>query len=105
VDGHPTHKAKLVKQFLATTDGTLEIFVLPAYSPQLHPDEWVWKNVEHDRIGHASVTNADDLKAEAVGALRHLQNMPPTSSAHSSPTPQTSATSPHDQSQLNELLS
>lgn len=76
VDGHPTHKAKLVKQFLATTDGTLKIFVLPAYSPQLNPDEWVWKNVKHDRVGRASVTDADDLKAKAVGALRRLQNMP-----------------------------
>jgi hypothetical protein len=63
-------------QFLATTDGTLKIFVLPAYSPQLNPDEWVWKNAKHDRIGRASVTNADDLKAKAVGALRRLQNMP-----------------------------
>jgi hypothetical protein len=43
------------------------IFVLPAYSPQLNPDEWVWKNVKHDRIGRAGVTNADDLKAKAVG--------------------------------------
>ena len=76
VDGHPTHKAKLVRQFLATTDGALKIFVLPAYSPQLNPDEWVWKNVKHDRIEHAGVTDADDLKAKAVGALRRLQNMP-----------------------------
>jgi hypothetical protein len=39
VDGHPTHKAKLVKQFLATADGKLKIFVLPAYFPQVNPDE------------------------------------------------------------------
>ena len=45
VDGHPTHRSKLVKEFVAATDGALKLFVLPAYSPQLNPDEWVWKNV------------------------------------------------------------
>jgi transposase len=76
VDGHPTHRSKLVKQFVASTDGALRLFVLPAYSPQLNPDEWVWKNVKHDRVGRTSVKNADEFKAKIIGALRRLQNMP-----------------------------
>ena len=36
VDGHPTHRSKLVKEFVASTDGQLRLFVLPAYSPQLN---------------------------------------------------------------------
>jgi transposase len=48
VDGHPTHRSTLVKEFVASTDGALKLFVLPAYSPQLNPDEWVWK-VRHER--------------------------------------------------------
>jgi transposase len=76
VDGHPTHRAKLVKQFVASTDGTLKLFVLPAYSPQLNPDEWVWKNVKHDRVGRTSVTGPDDFKTKVIGALRRLQKMP-----------------------------
>ncbi len=76
VDGHPTHRAKLVKQFVASTEGRLRLFVLPAYSPQLNPDEWVWKNVKHDRIGRSSVRSADEFKTNIVSALRRLQNMP-----------------------------
>jgi transposase len=76
VDGHPTHKAKATKEFVASTRGRLKLFTLPAYSPQLNPDEWVWKNVKHDRIGRASVTSAEDLKAKAIGALRRLQKLP-----------------------------
>jgi transposase len=76
VDGHPTHKAKTVKKFVTSTDGQLKLFILPAYSPQLNPDEWVWKNVKHDRVGRTSVTNADDFKAKIIGALRRLQKMP-----------------------------
>jgi transposase len=76
VDGHPTHKAKATKDFVASTQGRLKLFTLPAYSPQLNPDEWVWKNVKHDRIGRSSITSADDLKAKAIAALRRLQKLP-----------------------------
>ena len=76
VDGHPTHRSKLVKEFVASTDGALKLFVLPAYSPQLNPDEWVWKNVKHDRIGKAGITSAEDLRNKAERALRRLQRLP-----------------------------
>src|SRR5919107_3399652 len=76
VDGHPTHRSKAVKEFVASTDGQLRLFVLPAYSPQLNPDEWVWKNVKHDRVGKTAVTSKDDLKATVISALRRLQRLP-----------------------------
>jgi transposase len=76
VDGHPTHKAKAVTRYLAGTGGRLRLFVLPAYSPQLNPDEWVWKNVKHDRVGRTNPKTAEDFKANAIGALRRLQKLP-----------------------------
>ena len=33
VDGHPTHKAKVVKRFVEEQDGALELYYLPPYSP------------------------------------------------------------------------
>ncbi len=76
VDGHPSHKAKTVKAFVASTHGRLKLFVLPGYSPQLNPDEWVWKNVKHDRVGRAGITGPDQFRAVCVAALRRLQRMP-----------------------------
>lgn len=76
VDGHPSHRAKAVAEFVAGTDGRLRLFFLPGYSPQLNPDEWVWKNIKHDRIGKTGVTSKDDLKSKATGALRRLQKLP-----------------------------
>ena len=75
-DGHPAHKASTVQKHAASTGGMLELFYLPGYSPELTPDEWVWKNARHDRIGKAGVTSKDDLKAKAIGVLRRLQKMP-----------------------------
>ena len=76
VDGHPVHRSKAVKTFVASTEGALRLFYLPSYSPELNPDEWVWKNVKHDRVGRIGVAGPDDLKAKAVAALRRLQRLP-----------------------------
>jgi transposase len=51
VDGHPVHRSTAVAEFVASTDGALRLFRLPAYSPQLNPDEWVWKNAKGRRRG------------------------------------------------------
>lgn len=76
VDGHPAHRAKITTQFVVSTDGRLRLFLLPGYAPELNPDEWVWKNVKHDRIGKTGVTSKHDLKTKVVGALRRLQKLP-----------------------------
>ena len=44
--------------------------------PGAEPDEWVWKNTKHDRIGRAGVSSPDDLKAKALAALHRLQRLP-----------------------------
>jgi transposase len=76
LDGHPVHRSKAVKQFAESTGGRLRLCFLPGYSPELNPDEWVWKHVKHDRIGRAGVTSPDDLKAKALAALHRLQRLP-----------------------------
>jgi transposase len=72
VDGHPVHRSRAVASFVAKTQGALRLCYLPSYSPQLNPDEWVWKNVKHDRVGRIGVAGPDDLRAKAVAALRRL---------------------------------
>ena len=43
VDGHPSHRAQIVTRFVESTEGRLRLFFLPGYSPELNPDEFVWK--------------------------------------------------------------
>jgi transposase len=76
LDGHPVHRSKAVKQFARSTGGRLRLYFLPGYSPELNPDEWVWKNIKHDRIGRAGVSGPEDLKAKALAALHRLQRLP-----------------------------
>jgi hypothetical protein len=42
----------------------------------LNPDEWVWKNVKHDRVGKTAITSFDDLRDKAESALLRLQHLP-----------------------------
>jgi len=51
-------------------------FLIADNSPELNPDEWVWKNVKHDRIGKTNITSADDLTGKAEQALLRLQQLP-----------------------------
>jgi len=54
----------------------LTLFFLPPYSPDLNPDEWVWKNVKHDDLGRASVKSESELAEFASAALAKLKEMP-----------------------------
>jgi transposase len=75
VDGHPTHKAKLVRQFVTDNHDRIELFLLPPYSPELNPDELVWGNVK-TRIAKMAVQTKDQLKAVVHASLCRLQKTP-----------------------------
>ena len=76
VDNHPAHRAKAVDRFVGSTDGALRLYRLPAYSPQLNPDEWVWKNVKHDGVAPAAPHGPDQMKAVVTARLRRLRRLP-----------------------------
>lgn len=76
VDRGPVHTAGETKEFVEKTQGRLRLFFLPSYSPELNPDEWVWKNVKHDGIGRSAVRSKGEMKAIALSVLRSLQRMP-----------------------------
>lgn len=74
-DGHPTHRAKKVKECIDSFAGKLEVYTLPSYSPELNPVEQVWNNVKNHGIGRKKVFGPDQLKALVIGQLRRLQKL------------------------------
>jgi transposase len=70
------HRANAVKEYVASTEGRLQIYFLPPYSPDLNPDEWVWKNVKHDQIKRAVPMDESHLRRLAYNALERLKKMP-----------------------------
>jgi transposase len=76
VDGAGYHRSAAVKEFVESTGGRLRLFQLPAYSPQLNPDEWVWNNVKNTQVGRKVVTRNSDLAENAGHALQRLKDIP-----------------------------
>jgi transposase len=73
VDGHPAHKAKMVKTFLAANERKLRVFYLPPYSPELNPDERVWNDLKNNLVGRKVIMSPDQLKDEVISNLRSIQ--------------------------------
>ncbi|MGH9778358.1 MAG: IS630 family transposase [Candidatus Acidiferrales bacterium] len=76
VDGHPTHKARVVTACLEKMKGKLRLFYLPPYSPELNPDEYVWNDVKNNAVGRSMITNVKNLRSTVESRLRYLQKNP-----------------------------
>jgi transposase len=71
VDGHPIHHSRRVLDYVRSTGGRLELEYLPPYSPQLNPDEQVWKCVKAEIAKQVPKTGSE-LREIARQALRAL---------------------------------
>jgi transposase len=76
VDGHPVHRSAAVSRFVASTEGKLQLFRLPPYSPELNPDEQVWNHLKNHGVGRQPVAGPDHLKRLVLSHLRKLQKLP-----------------------------
>jgi transposase len=76
VDGHPAHKAVAVRKFVDSLEGKFRLFFLPAYSPELNPDERVWNDLKNNAIGRKMITTPEILKKEVISHLRFIQKTP-----------------------------
>ena len=76
VDGHPTHKAKIVKKWLAEKADRIEMFFLPVYSPELNPDELVNQDVKTNAVGKHRTLNVDQLEDRVENYLDKRKNDP-----------------------------
>ena len=76
VDGHPAHKAKMVKEWLEEHSDRIELFFLPAYSPELNPDELVNQDVKTNAVGKHRTLNVDQLKSNVENYLSKRRNNP-----------------------------
>ena len=65
-DSHPMHTSRKVAETVERYKGKLSVYVLPGYSPELNPDESVWREVNSHRLGRAGVFTFADMKSKAL---------------------------------------
>src|SRR5262249_30388625 len=72
-DGAPIHRCQAVKDFLgAGAARRLQLERLPAYAPELNPDEGVWKLLKHGELANRCCHDLDELRWELRLAIRRL---------------------------------
>jgi transposase len=70
------HTSNETTTWLKEHEDRIEMFFLPPYSPDLNPDEWVWKNVKHDAIYRVVPQHPGHLFQIASQALHALWKAP-----------------------------
>ena len=77
--GSPIHRSKEVKAFLAAGGSRfVHLGRLPAYAPDLNPDEGVWQHLKHVELRNLCRRDLDHLSAELSLAVKRLREKPST---------------------------
>jgi transposase len=76
VDRHPVHRAEGVKQWLQEHQDQLEMYLLPSYSPQLNPAEYLNCDVKQGVHSKPPTRNLAQLKERLQSHLFKLQKLP-----------------------------
>lgn len=74
VDGHPVHRSGKAKVWLKKNAHQICLFFLPAYSPELNPDEMLNQDVKSNAVGRRRAHNQDELLKNVRGYLRCRQH-------------------------------
>jgi transposase len=76
IDRHPVHRSKKVREWLEKHKDAIEVFFLPAYSPELNPDELLNNATKQGVAGKVRASNREELTASMRSYLRSTQRRP-----------------------------
>jgi transposase len=76
VDGHPVHKSRAARRWLAEHAEQIRIFRLPSYSPELNPDELLNQDVKSNALGRVRPANVHEMMSNVRAYLRITQARP-----------------------------
>jgi len=76
LDGLPAHKKKVVKDYVAATEGRLTLHFLPGYAPDLNPDELVWSHAKRTGNARRPLQKGENLEQRIGAQLTEIGNDP-----------------------------
>ena len=75
-DGLKAHRSKLVREYLDSTHGAVQMAFLPPYSPDLNPVEFLWAWLKRHALANFCPANLDELNVTARNKLKSAQRRP-----------------------------
>lgn len=70
------HKAVSVQRLVDENRGRLSLEFLPPYSPELNPDEWVWRYLKHVELANYAPFSLCELKVALRSAVQRIRMRP-----------------------------
>ena len=75
-DGLGVHKSRLVREYLESLKGHIQIEFLPSYAPELNPTEYIWGHLKQHEMANLCVKSFAELAPFARNRLRSMQRRP-----------------------------
>ncbi len=76
LDGHPVHKSRAARRWLAKHATKIRLFFLPPYSPELNPDELLNNDVKTNAVGRRRPATKEEMIADVRSYLRSTRQRP-----------------------------
>ena len=76
LDNLPVHRARIVQDWLAERRAEIEVFHLPAYSPELNPDEGLNADLKQAVTRKPPARSKHELKRHVISHMRSLSKRP-----------------------------
>ena len=73
-DGLKAHRSKLVREYLDSTEGDIQMAFLPPYAPDLNPVEYLWAWLKRHALANYCPANLDELHVTPATSSRALKN-------------------------------
>ncbi len=80
-DGLKAHRSRLMRDYLDSTGGDIQMALLPPYSPDLNPVEFLWAWLKRHALANFCPANLDELN---ITARAKLEKRPTTAVDHRS---------------------
>ena len=75
-DALKAHRSKLVREYLDSTGGEIQMTFLPPYSPDLNPVEFLWAWLERHALANFCPADLGELTTTARNKLKSAQRRP-----------------------------
>ena len=75
-DGLPAHRSRLVRDYVASLDGWIQLQYLPPYAPELNPVEYIWAYWKQHELPNVCPKDFWTLGQEARRTLRRMRRRP-----------------------------
>ena len=76
LDSLPAHKGPVVRHYVDSLQGKLQLHYLPGYAPELNPDELVWNHMKRTGTAKKPLRKGDQLQSRIDADLQAIQRDP-----------------------------